>query len=124
MKVLDQEFDNHATDAKVLRMVELRNQNLQCFKELESYNNTGKWLFIHPLIIHESEYNQLVELRRKNPQEFLRQYVATVGNVKRYKSFIKQESRQSKRKTDKLHLQAHIDRENIFKSILENEDTN
>jgi len=123
MKVLDQEFDSHPTDVKVLKMVELRNQNLQCFKELEHFNKTGKWLYIHPLIIHQSEYNQLVALRRKDPQEFLRQYVATDGNVKRYTSYGKSPSREPKRKTDKLHLQAHIDRANIFKSILENEDT-
>lgn len=122
MKVLDQEFDSHPKDVKVMKMVELRNQNLQCFKELKHFNDTGKWLYIHPLIIHQSEYNQLVALRRKDPQEFLRQYVATDGNVKRYTSYVKSPSREPKRKTDKLHLQAHIDRANIFKSILENED--
>jgi hypothetical protein len=122
MKVLDQELDSHPTKVKVRKMVELRNQNLQCFKELKQFNDTGKWAYIHPLIKHRSEYQQLVALRRKDPQEFLRQYVATDGNVKRYTSYVKSPSREDKRKTDKLHLTAHTDRAKIFKSILENED--
>lgn len=121
MKVLDSELDTKPTAKKVLRMAELRNQNLLCFKELQSFNDTGKWLYLHPLISNRSERAILLELKRKNPAEFLRQYSATDGNIRRYKSFLKNKSRESRRETDKKHLQAHLERAAIFKSILDDE---
>lgn len=124
MKVLDKELDENPTSNAVKKMVELRIQNLQCFRELRNYNDSGKWLYIHPLIRNKSEYQQLQQLRRKDPQEFLRQYALTESNIKRYKSYVKSPSREDKRKSDKLNLKVHEERAKIFKNILESEQDN
>lgn len=122
MKVLDAELDRKPTPTRVKRMAELRIQNLLAFAELESYNDTGKWRFKHPLIKHHSERSILQELRKADPEEFLRQYAACNGNVKRYTSYLKNAGRADKRQTDKEHLNRHKEREALFKSIL-TEDT-
>lgn len=119
MKVLDQELDLKSTSQKVKRMAELRIRNLQAFSELKSFNDTGRWRYKHPIIAHESERSQLEELRRTNPQEFLRQYAACHDNVKRYTSYLKNPSREKKWEKDKVNLTRHKEREVLFKSILE-----
>lgn len=118
MKVLDAELDQKPTPTKVKQMAELRNQNLLAFFELESFNQTGKWRYKHPLIKHQSEQSILEELRKTNPEEFLRQYAACNANVKRYTSYLKNTKREDKRKSDKQNLTKHKEREALFKSIL------
>jgi hypothetical protein len=121
MKVLDEELDHHPTQAKVKQMAELRIQNLLCFSELEHFNNTGKWLNRHPLISHNSEREQLLALKRRDPQGFLKQYAACELNIRRYNSYVKSDSRKDKQKNDKILLKKHQDYALIFKSILEND---
>lgn len=119
MKVLDQELDQKPTPKKVIRMAELRVRNLLAFSELQSYNDTGKWRYKHPIIAHQSERSRLEELRRTNPQEFLKQYAACHSNIKRYTSYLKNPSRKEQREKDKINLARHKEREILFKSILE-----
>jgi len=121
MKVLDTELDTKPTQKKVRQMVELRIQNLQCFRELQTFNDTGKWYYHHPLTKGQSEYQQLLDLRYNNPQEFLRQSSATELNIRRYTSFLKSKTRLDRRKADKLNLERHKDRAKIFKTILQDE---
>lgn len=121
MKVLDQELDQKPTTQKVKRMAELRIRNLLAFSELQSYNDTGKWRYKHPIIAHQSERSQLEELRRTNPQEFLKQYAACNANIKRYASYLKNSSREDRRDKDKFNLTRYKEREVLFKSILESE---
>lgn len=119
MKALDSVLDTKPTAKTVYRMAEVRNQNLLCFKELRAFNDTGKWLYLHPLIANQSERAILEDLRRKDPAEFLRQYAATEHNIKRYKSFLKNDKRKDRRTADKAHLLSHTTRSAIFKSILD-----
>lgn len=107
-------------------MAELRNQNLLAFSELEAFNETGKWRYKHPLIKHHSEQSMLEELRKTNPEEFLKQYAACNANVKRYTSYLKSPKREEKRKSDRENLAKHTEREALFKSIISdnNEKTN
>lgn len=118
MKVLDVELDSRPTAAKVAKMAELRIRNLQSFRELQSYNDTGKWLYTHPLIIHMSERFVLEELRQKNPEQFLKEYANCSHNVKRYRSYLKSDARTENRKSDRQNLQRHQDRLTIFENIL------
>jgi hypothetical protein len=55
-------------------LAELRIRNLLCFSELRSYNDTAKFLFRHPLLVHLSERYALEAKLRKNPEEFLQEY--------------------------------------------------
>ena len=121
MKVLSDILDNKPTAQTVMQLVELRIQNLICFKELQTFNDTGQWLYQHPLISNQSKFSTLQDLKRKNPEEFFKQYALTESNIRRYQSYIKSETRKDKRNLDRQNLQKHKDLSKIFKSILENE---
>ena len=121
MKVLDAELDSQPTAKKVREFAELRIENLLCFKELQSFNNTGKWVYEHPLVRNEAEVSKLKELRYKEPHEFLRKYNNCCYNIKRYSSFLKREDRVDKRLSDKANLKKYKDLAVIFKNILEDE---
>lgn len=121
MKVLDKELDDKPTEKAVVNMAETRIRNLQCFEELQSFNDTGKWKNIHPLLINQSDRFRLEELRKKNPEEFLKQYAACSQNIKRYSSYLKNDSRKDKHASDKTNLKKHKDLKIIFESILKNE---
>lgn len=119
MKQLDESLDKKPVKRDIIDMVELRIRNLQAFDELQSFNDTGKFKYKHPLIIHQSERAQLEELLRKNPQEFLRYHKNVLDNIRRYESYLKRVDRESRRAQDKENLRRHREREAIFKAILE-----
>ncbi len=119
MKVLDAELDKRPTTKNVKAIAELRIRNLLCFSELQTFNDTGKWRYMHPLIACQSERSQLEELFKNDPSEFLRQYRACADNIKRYTSYLKNAKRSEKKKSDKLNLVRHQQKEVIFKSIIE-----
>ena len=122
MRSLDTALDNNPTAAQVIEMAESRIRNLQAHKELQSFNDSGTWLYKHPLIIHMSERFQLEELRRRNPEQFLKEYANCAYNVKRYASFIKNNARIEKRAQDKENLKKHQARQTLFENIIANED--
>lgn len=121
MKVLDKQLDTKPTKQDVRQLAELKIRNLICFNELQSYNDNKKWLYHHPLIIHQSERSLLDKLRKENPQEFLKQYAACNSNIKRYSSYIKNKGREDRRAKDVAHLKRHKERATLFNSILTNE---
>lgn len=125
MITLDKVLDDTPTSKDIIRMAELRIRNLQAFSELQTFNDSGTWRYKHPLIIHMSERFQLEELRRRNPEQFLKEYANCAHNVKRYTSYIKNDKRADKRKQDKESLTKHVERQTIFENILsENENKN
>jgi hypothetical protein len=120
MVALDIVLDGKPTEKEVIRMAELRIRNLQAFSELQSFNDSGCWRYKHPLIVHQSERFSLEEMKRKNPEKFLKEYANCAYNVKRYTSYIKNESRADKRKQDKENLKKHRERQAIFEDITAN----
>jgi hypothetical protein len=121
MKVLDAELDIKATSQKVADMAELRIRNLQCFKELKSFNDAGLWVNTHPLLLHYSEHFKLQELRKANPEAFLKEYANCTGNIKRYRSYLNNPKRAGQQESDKRNLKKHQERRVIFENILKNE---
>ena len=121
MAVLDTELENNPTDAKVARMAELRIRNLLCFSELQSFNDTGQWRNRHPFVVHRSERCKLEELKRRDPEGFLRKYANCSYNIKRYNSFLKKDDRSDRRESDKKNLIRYQEWETIFKDIISNE---
>lgn len=118
MVALDKVLDGTPTGKDVARMAELRIRNLQAFDELQIFNDSGKWRYKHPLIIHMSERFSLEELRRRNPEKFLKEYANCEHNVKRYSSYIKNPTRSDKLKQDKENLKKHRERQTIFQDII------
>ena len=119
MKQLDEQLDSDPTESAVMEMAELRVRNLQAFDELQSLNDTGKFLFRHPLLSGRSELSQLAGLLAQNPSEFLRQHRNVLDNIKRYRSFLKRKDRSAKRGADRMNLERYVEKEKLFRMVLE-----
>lgn len=119
MKELDVALDKKPKENDVEQMAELRIRNLLAFDELKAYNDTGKFLYKHPLIKDKSEFNELVKLFRLDPSEFLRKHKNVLDNIKRYKIYLKKEERADRRDSDRANLQRHQERERMFKMVME-----
>ena len=119
MKQLDELLETAPTAQAVAEMAELRIRNLQAFAELQSFNNTGKFLCHHPILFGRSEIAQLMKLLKADPAEFLRQHKNVLDNIKRYKSYIKRNDRRYRRQQDKENLERHRERERLFRMVLE-----
>lgn len=119
MKQLDELLEKERNAQAVADMAELRIRNLQAFAELQSFNDTGKFLCKHPLLFGRSEIAQLIKLLRSDPAEFLRQHKNVLDNIKRYRSYIKRTDRKNRRADDLKNLERHREREKLFKMVLE-----
>ena len=112
MKQLDELLEKERNAQAVADMAELRIRNLQAFAELQSFNDTGKFLCKHPLLFGRSEIAELMKLLKADPAEFLRQHKNVLDNIKRYRSYIKRTDRKNRRADDLKNLERHREREN------------
>ncbi len=119
MKQLDELLEKERNAQAVADMAELRIRNLQAFAELQSFNDTGKFLCKHPLLFGRSEIAELMKLLKADPAEFLRQHKNVLDNIKRYRSYIKRTDRKNRRADDRKNLERHREREKLFKMVLE-----
>ena len=119
MKQLDELLEKERNAQAVADMAELRIRNLQAFAELQSFNDTGKFLCKHPLLFGRSETAELMKLLKADPAEFLRQHKNVLDNIKRYRSYIKRTDRKNRRTDDLKNLERHREREKLFKMVLE-----
>ena len=119
MKQLDELLEKERNAQAVADMAELRIRNLQAFAELQSFNDTGKFLCKHPLLFGRSEIAELMKLLKADPAEFLRQHKNVLDNIKRYRSYIKRIDRKNRRADDLKNLERHREREKLFKMVLE-----
>ena len=119
MKQLDEQLETKPTAQAVADMAELRIRNLQAFAELQSFNDTGKFICKHPLLFGRSEIAQLIKLLKADPAEFLRQHKNVLDNIKPYRAYLKRTERKNRRKQDKQNLETHHERERLFKMVLE-----
>lgn len=119
MKQLDELLEKERNAQAVADMAELRIRNLQAFAELQSFNDTGKFLCKHPLLFRRSEIAELMKLLKADPAEFLRQHKNVLDNIKRYRSYIKRTDRKNRRADDLKNLERHREREKLFKMVLE-----
>jgi hypothetical protein len=96
MVELDRLIDQEPSSDKVSGLAELRIRNLQCFSELQTYNDTGKFRLEHPLIRQYSIRYELQAMLKRNPEQFLEEYRNVSNNVARYKSFLNRDKKGSK----------------------------
>jgi len=119
MDEIDKVIDNKPTAARVRDLAELRIRNLQAFRELEEFNNTGKFMNRHPLVVQFSIREELKKMLSENPDAFLEEYANTRENVKRYRCFLNSKKRSKDQKAkDAINLKKHSDRESLMKEII------
>lgn len=119
MKQLDEVLDKTPTPQQVADMAELRIRNNQAFAELQSFNDTGKFLCKHPILFGRSEIAELIRLLKADPSEFLRRHKNVLDNIKRYRSYLKRADRKERRAIDRKNLERHQEKERLFKMVLE-----
>jgi hypothetical protein len=92
MQEIDVLMDDHPDLA--FEMVQNDIQNRKAHKELESFNNTGKFLYIHPFTVknqsYTSQYEELLKLKRENPTGFLNEITNVTQNIRRIESNLRQ----------------------------------
>ena len=118
MKELDETVETEPTAAAVAELAELRIRNLKCFDELQSFNDNGKWLNLHPLLQGKSGIAELRSLLQHDPDEFLRLQRCCADSVRRYQSYLKRKDRRSYRQSDREALARYRDRLRLFTTIL------
>lgn len=88
MQEIDAFIDNEPSFAKELVLLRIRNQNAH--KELQTYNDTQKFAYVHELTqkatIKSSLLQELKELQQNNPDQFLTEITNTQQNIRRISS--------------------------------------
>lgn len=119
LQQLEKVLDGSPSQSDIITTVRLRERNLLAFSELQSFNDTGRFRYKHPLIKGKSEKAELERLLKTNSSEFLRLHKNVLENITRYERFLRDPERESRRKSDRDLLNKHRDRESIFRYILE-----
>lgn len=120
MKAIDAVIDEKPTNKRIADLAEFGNRNRQCFRELQTFNDTGKWNNRHPLLKHFSLHAEMQKLLEKDRGEFLQEYTKTSGYVSRYRSYLNNSKRsETQHDKDKKNLLKHTEREQIMKEVLD-----
>lgn len=76
-----------------LELVNLDIRNVQAHNELQSYNQDGNFLLIHPLVVkskyQEDQRLKLRNIQKETPDLFLKEISNTTQNIKRIESNIR-----------------------------------
>jgi len=96
-------------------------RNRQAHNELSSFNNTGKFINKHPLVVKKTHYKdsftELVELKRTDPKTFLKQVTNVTQNIRRIKSQL--EKKKYKSEAEKQSWQTNLEKAQIRKQVIE-----
>lgn len=91
MQEIDVLIDTHPELAAELIALDIRNQ--QAHHELQSFNDTGKFLSVHSLVqsraFEQKQHTDLSALKSENPDLFLSEITNIVQNIRRIESNIR-----------------------------------
>lgn len=111
------DIDNLIDDdtSLVQEFVDADVKNQLAHKELQSFNDTGKFVNKHPIVIQfksdNKQYDFLQDLKKNNPQDFLLEITNTIQNIRRIESDLNK-----KKYKDDKQRQSWI--ENLEKAII------
>ena len=115
-------LDDHPEMA--MEMVELDNRNRQANKELQLYNDHKIFLYKHPIVANRKQYDdqiaELYEMKRTNPDAFIKEITNTTQNIRRIKSNLnkkKYKSDEEKKSWEENLSRAKI-RDSVLKEII------
>lgn len=96
-------------------LAEARSRNILAQKELESFNDSGKWRNKHPLLSQFSLKTKYISLHQSNPDEFLNEFAKTVGYIGRYTSYLNNNNRsEEQHDRDKKNLEKYTEIKEIM----------
>lgn len=119
-KEIDAVIDSDPTPELIKELAEKRIRNLDCFRELKSFNDTGKFKYVHPIIRMYSLRAELEAMLRKDPVRFTQEFAKTNYNVSRYRSYLKNKKyTKEQQEKHREQLDKHLEREKLMKEVLE-----
>lgn len=84
--IIDEQTD------KALELVHLAIRNRHAHQELQSYNDTGQFIYVHRLTIDtkykKTQRDELKKLKEENPEAFMNEVANTKQNISRIESNI------------------------------------
>ena len=120
MKEIDAVIDEKPTARLVAELAEMRIRNLIAYEELQSFNDTGTFLFKHVLVKSKSEHARLNALLMNDSSAFMRELDNSQYNVKRYSSFL---NRQNLSLEDKkryaINLSKHEEKVSLMQCVID-----
>ena len=118
MREIDVLLDDKPESA--MEMVELDNRNRQAHKELQLYNDHKTFLYKHPIVAQRKQYDEqlaeLYELKRSNPDAFIKEITNITQNIRRIKSNLKKQKYKSKE--EKQSWEENLSRAEIRETVL------
>jgi hypothetical protein len=87
MQELNASIDTSTDQAGEMVANDLSNHLAFC--ELEAYNETGKFLYKHPILATYIQEKKLESLRKADPERFMNDLINADKSITRYKSQIK-----------------------------------
>lgn len=90
-----------------------------CFAELRSLDNKGQFIGKHPFISQKSERDELTQLLKDSPSEFVKRMHNIELNISRYSSHLKSDKfSEEKKKTEALNLKKFQAQLELYNEIL------
>ena len=124
MKKISELLDSGSSNELCHEMVECDIANREAHVELSSYQATGKFAGVHPIVLDRQEEISLVstlqELRDNDPDAFLREVTITNQNARRIESNIRREKYKNEEelKSWKLNLKKTRVKLKILSSLI------
>ncbi len=120
MQQTDNLIDEDPSPENIKKLIDDDERNLLGFRELESYNSTHTFLYVHPLLKKYKLESDLERLRKSNPERFMKELINADKSITRYQSLIN--NRKYKDKQERLSWQNHIkkfrEKKEIMKRLL------
>ena len=86
LQQLNQQLDKDIDNTIVGDFVRNDIRNQLAFMELDNYNRTGTFLYVHPLTKRKQLTNELDAIRKAAPERFMNELINADKSIARYKS--------------------------------------
>lgn len=112
-------YENKAPLALVKEFADKSIRLELCFAELRALNNKGEFIGKHPFISQRSEREELTQLLRDNPSEFVKRMHNIELNISRYTSHLNSDKfTKEKKKSEAANLQKYQLQLDLYTDIL------
>jgi hypothetical protein len=119
MQEIDVLLDDQPELAKEMVLQDERNR--QAHKELTSFNDTGIFAYKHPFVVkkkhYKDAYSELAELKRTDPEAFLKEITNITQNIRRIQSQLNKKKYKSD--DEKRSWEQNLEKATIRKQVLE-----
>ena len=120
MQQTDKLIEDDPSPENIKKLLDDDERNLLGFRELESYNNSHTFLYVHPLLKKHKLESDLERLRKSNPERFMKELINADKSITRYQSLINNRKYKNKQELAawRQHIQKFREKKEIMKQLL------